>query len=144
MSQPIRQAKNATQSIICWGAVLPGGRNGQRNSDITSRTTRNNNKRRSTENEKFRNNKTDTRKVQVTPQALLPKRTRQAYLTQNMELMRASSTLIDEHIVETYGNAMKQKQHDNIRLIGQNIGCLGVRSFGKSKTRTREKLAHTK
>ena len=36
---------------------------------------------------KFRNNKTDTRKVQVTPQALLPKRTRQAYLTQNMELM---------------------------------------------------------
>ena len=113
--------------------MLSGESNGQRKNVDASRTKRNDNDNKNTIQEKNRNNKTDTKTTQVTPQALLPKQTRQAYLAQNMEIIKATSTERCKSITEMYGNAMKPKHSDHIRLIGQNIGCLGVRSFGNQK-----------
>ena len=50
-----------------------------------------------------------------------------------MALIRNTDAATNHLITETYGDAMKAKLHDTIRLIGQNIGCLGVRSFGNQK-----------
>ena len=69
----------------------------------------------------------------ITPRDLLPNQLRQAYIDTNNDLLRLRQETTHEHNSETFGNSIQQKHHDSIRLVGQNIGCLGVRSFGNQK-----------
>ena len=77
--------------------------------------------------------KNDTRRIEITPQALLPKIIRQSYLDCNSNLLQLRSKTIDNSKSETFGDPINEKHQDTIRLTGQNIGCLGVRSFGNQK-----------
>ena len=77
--------------------------------------------------------KNDTRRIEITPQALLPKIMRQSYLDCNSNLLQLRSKTIDNSKTETFGDPINEKHQDTIRLTGQNIGCLGVRSFGNQK-----------
>ena len=107
------------QATISWSRALPEEQQGQPQTNrTTTRTTR--------------GIETTTR-AEITPQALLPRTIRQAYLDDNTQLLSLRNNNFDTHKTETYGDAMKTKQSESIRLVGQNIGCLGIRSFNNQK-----------
>ena len=107
------------QATLCCGRALPGGQQGQHNTTrATTRTTHGN---------------TNSSHTTNTPQDLLPRPIRQAYLMENERLLTIRTTNIEKQKTETFGDSMKTKHCDSIRLVGQNIGCLGVRAFNNHK-----------
>ena len=105
------------QTTLCWGRALPGGNRKQHNNTRT--TTR-------------ESRGTPTRTA-VTPQALLPRQIRQAYMDGQAQLLAIHNQNNEQQRTETFGDAMGTKNSDSVRLVGQNIGCLGVRSFNNQK-----------
>ena len=108
------------QTTLRCGSALPGDTRGQR--DTASGTTTSNSR-----------GDAYPRLITNTPQALLPTRLRQAYINENAALLSLRTKYTEQQKTETFGNPMNKKNDDMIRLVGQNIGCLGVRSFGNDK-----------
>ena len=109
------------QSSSHRGRALPGEHTG-RCHNLTESTTHPNHRRSHIQTQ-----------TKITPRALLPAQLRQAYIDTNNDLLRIRQSPTTNHNSETFGNSIQHKHHDSIRLVGQNIGCLGVRSFGNHK-----------
>ena len=68
-------------------------------------------------------------RIQNTPRDVLDPQLKQKYLTEIYEYK--GSNAIAESV--DVGDSLKQKDDNCIRLVSQNIGCLGVHSFGNGK-----------
>ena len=126
------------QSTNRYSGALPGETREQRKQNMNTfepqtSKTRQGRKTKDSVTRKTAHRQNDTRKIALTPQAILPKQMRQAYLDCNSTLLKLKENNINKAKTETFGNPIGEKDHDTVRLIGQNIGCLGVRSFGNQK-----------
>ena len=111
------------QNTLRWGTALPGD-----NRD--HRIRRNGNDNTTRQYQRVSNNRHQNT---ITPCAILPNSLRQTYIDGNNQLLQLRNDNVNESLSETFGNSITTKNHDVIRLIGQNIGYLGVRTFANQK-----------